>query len=318
MPPKFQPTRGGARRRVVRDDNTHHLRKENTNFDGEIQEVGTVEPTPSYQTRFTTRQQAVNPQYNEGNDSSTDGSSSSSDSLDLDEGSGNEATSSSVEDTEPISGYIIKGKMLGIVGKVRIIGSELPEYSDIEAKYKFYGLGWMSEAPKWLVSTGLNGWTTLVLANTKERIVKSTLIFAAKFWWAVVWLRLFPIGGDNTLAEYRAVLAATLVLGFPLNMGAIIIEEINCRAMKLSTSLPFPCLITRLYREAHVPVLAGIDMETYATNKYDLEKSKDESRYDLKLQKPILYVFGPNGRTARATKSSTELAGEATGVELVF
>ncbi|MCE3049759.1 hypothetical protein HAX54_045735 [Datura stramonium] len=215
MPPKFQPTRGGARRRVERADNTHHLRDENTNSEGKIQEVGTSKPT-------------------------TDGSSSSSD---------NEATSSPTEDTEPIRGDIIKGKTPGfrdnlhwqvkgdekhfqegltrghlkrtIMEEVRIISSEFLEYGDIEAKYKFYGLGWMSEAP----------------------------------------------GGDNNLAVDRAVLVAILVSRFPLNIGAIITEKMNCRAVKLSTSLPFPCLITRLCREAHVPILAGIDVETYATKK---------------------------------------------------
>ncbi|MCE3216562.1 hypothetical protein HAX54_006887 [Datura stramonium] len=34
-----------------------------------------------------------------------------------------------------------------IVEEVKIIDSELPEYPKIEGKYKFYRLGWMSEAP---------------------------------------------------------------------------------------------------------------------------------------------------------------------------
>ncbi|MCE3050706.1 hypothetical protein HAX54_047913 [Datura stramonium] len=96
---------------------------------------------------------------------------------------------------------------------------------------------------------------------------------------------------DNTLAEVRAVLVANLMSEFPLNMGVIIAKEINWRVVKLSTSLPFPCLITQLCREAHVPILAGKDVETYATNKYELEKSKYESRYDLKLHKTIPEVF---------------------------
>ncbi|MCD7451262.1 hypothetical protein HAX54_010477, partial [Datura stramonium] len=66
--------------------------------------------------------------------------------------------------------------------------------------------------------------------------------------------------------------------------------------------------------EVHVPILVGINVETYATKKYDLEKSKDESRYELKLHKPIPKVFKPNGQTARATETSTKLAGE----ELVY
>ncbi|MCD7457019.1 hypothetical protein HAX54_033914 [Datura stramonium] len=110
----------------------------------------------------------------------------------------------------------------------------------------------------------------------------------------MVRLRLFPIGGDNTLAEDREVLVASLVSGFPLNIGAIITKEINCRERR------------------SCPILVGIDVETYATETYDLEKSKDESRYDLKLRKPIPEVFRPSGQTARATKTSIEPAGEAT------
>ncbi|MCD7455029.1 hypothetical protein HAX54_026812 [Datura stramonium] len=113
------------------------------------------------------------------------------------------------------------------------------------------------------------------------------------------------------------MLVASLVSGFPLNIGAIIGEVINYRVVKLSTSLPFPCLFTRLYREAHVPILARIDVETHATKKYDLKKSKDESIYKLKLHKPIPKVFGPSGQNARATETSTELVGEATERELV-
>ncbi|MCE3215655.1 hypothetical protein HAX54_003127 [Datura stramonium] len=105
--------------------------------------------------------------------------------------------------------------------------------------------------------------------------------------------------------------------GFPLKMVTIIADQINWRPVKLSTSLPFPCLITRLCREEHVPILVGIDVDIYATKKYDLEKLKDESLYDLKLQKPILEVFGSSGQTARATKTNTDPAGEATGTELV-
>ncbi|MCD7448189.1 hypothetical protein HAX54_039145 [Datura stramonium] len=73
MPPKFQPTIGGARRRVERAHTTHHCRDENT--------------------------------YSE-----ADGSSSSSESPDSVEGSGNEAPSNQAEDTEPIRGDLIKGK----------------------------------------------------------------------------------------------------------------------------------------------------------------------------------------------------------------
>ncbi|MCE2055075.1 hypothetical protein HAX54_041893 [Datura stramonium] len=127
-----------------------------------------------------------------------------------------------------------------------------------------------------------------------------------------------PNRGDNTLDEDRAVLVASLMSGFPLYMGVIITEEMNYREVKLSTSLHFPCLITQLCREAHVPILVGIDVETYATKKYDLEKSKDESIYELNLQKLILEVFGPSGQNTMKTETSTESTREATRGKLVY
>ncbi|MCD7446256.1 hypothetical protein HAX54_048454 [Datura stramonium] len=59
-----------------------------------------------------------------------------------------------------------------------------------------------------------------------------------------------------------------------------------------------------LIKEAHVPKLDRIDVETYATKKYDLEKLKDESIYDLKLHKQIPEVF----RTIAATQLGVESA----------
>ncbi|MCE5166610.1 hypothetical protein HAX54_022579 [Datura stramonium] len=141
MPPKFQPTKGAERRRSDKADNTRHLRDENTYYEEEVQEVEINAPSP-------------------------------------DEGSDNEASSIPVEDTEPRRGDIIKGKMQGfrdslcwqvkgaekqfqegltttarghlkcsIAEEVRIIDSELLEYPYIEAKYKLYGLEWISEEP---------------------------------------------------------------------------------------------------------------------------------------------------------------------------
>ncbi|MCD9646102.1 hypothetical protein HAX54_035629 [Datura stramonium] len=80
-------------------------------------------------------------------------------------------------------------------------------------------------------------------------------------------------------------------------MGAIITKEINWRAVKLSTSLPFQCLITRLCREAHVPILVEIDVKAYSTKKYDLKKSKDEKRSG-----------GPSAKVAKETRDPAEPA----------
>ncbi|MCE3051870.1 hypothetical protein HAX54_051088 [Datura stramonium] len=112
MTPTFRPTRGGARKRIERTETAHHLRDENI--------------------------------FDEGDDSSTDGSSSNGNYSNSDEGSGSEATSSPEGDSEPMRGDILKGKKPSFRDslrwqEVRIIDSELPEYPEIEGKYKFYG-----------------------------------------------------------------------------------------------------------------------------------------------------------------------------------
>ncbi|MCD7447540.1 hypothetical protein HAX54_031569 [Datura stramonium] len=107
------------------------------------------------------------------NGSSVDGLGS-----DSDEESGNNATISLTEETEPMRGDVIKAKMPGFkksvqcsvkgsdkyfqerltitrrehlkrnfAKEVKIIDSELSEYPGIEKGYKLYGLGWTSGAP---------------------------------------------------------------------------------------------------------------------------------------------------------------------------
>ncbi|MCD7453872.1 hypothetical protein HAX54_022503 [Datura stramonium] len=101
----------------------------------------------------------------------------------------------------------------------------------------------------------------------------------------MVRVRLFPTGGDIVLGEDTTVLVANLMSGFPLNMGVIIADEMRAHATKFSTSLPFLCLVIGLCKEAHVPILARIDVETTKNKKHDLGKFKDETRHDLRLHK---------------------------------
>ncbi|MCD7450870.1 hypothetical protein HAX54_008844, partial [Datura stramonium] len=67
-----------------------------------------------------------------------------------------------------------------------------------------------------------------------------------------------------------------------------------------------------LCKEAHVPLIAGIDVETPVTKKYHLEKSKDETRYDLKLHKPVIEVLVFDGQSARVAEATTNPARAAT------
>ncbi|MCD7464575.1 hypothetical protein HAX54_053012 [Datura stramonium] len=54
-----------------------------------------------------------------------------------------------------------------------------------------------------------------------------------------------------------------------------------------------------------------------ATMKYDLEKSKYEVRHDMKLNKLVLEVFRPSGKSTRVAKATIDIAGAAIEMELV-
>ncbi|MCD7447370.1 hypothetical protein HAX54_027847 [Datura stramonium] len=61
-----------------------------------------------------------------------------------------------------------------------------------------------------------------------------------------------------------------------------------------------------LCKEAHVPILAGMDVETTTKKKHDLEKSKYEIRHGLRLHKSVSEVFGPNGKAVRVARDNID------------
>ncbi|MCD9646925.1 hypothetical protein HAX54_037178 [Datura stramonium] len=85
MQPKFQPTRGGAQRRNVKTETAHQLRDENTDAEEKS---------------------------NEGADSLAKGSSLGDVGSDSEKESGNKARSILVGDSEPMTGDVVKVKML--------------------------------------------------------------------------------------------------------------------------------------------------------------------------------------------------------------
>lgn len=98
-----------------------------------------------------------------------------------------------------------------------------------------------------------------------------------------------PTGGDATLDSHRAVLVASLISGLKIDFGQIIDDELFVRAHKVASALPLPCLITELCRQANVPLIRGIDNEVRATHRQDIEKSKDDSKFEMWVNKPPAY-----------------------------
>ncbi|MCD9559689.1 hypothetical protein HAX54_017850 [Datura stramonium] len=105
---------------------------------------------------------------------------------------------------------------------------------------------------------------------------------------------------------------------FLLNIRQIITDEIMARVTKLSISLPFYYLVTRLRKEAQVLILAGIDVEIVANKKHDFDKSKDETKNDLRVHKAVLQVFGPSGKRVRVAVEHTDASSAAIGSYLSF
>ncbi|MCD9638060.1 hypothetical protein HAX54_021763, partial [Datura stramonium] len=267
---------------------------------------------PKFQpTRSIARREVTIPRFDEGDESLENGSSSDSLGYNLDKESRNDATSRAQKNTFRKATAPREEDTSREALKVKIVDLELPKYTNIERGYKHYGLKWMSNAPgtyfpnmvhefyatyattldnmcKKVLTDGQPPWLT----NPREKIYKSTLIFTEKFWWAIMRVQLFPTRGDNMLGEDRAFL--------------------------LSISLPFPCLVIGLCKEAHVPILVGIDVEIVANKKHDFDKSKDEAKHDLQLHKSVPEVFEPNGKLVRMTGDHTATSGAYTGVEVAF
>lgn len=72
-------------------------------------------------------------------------------------------------------------------------------------------------------------------------IVKASLNFAGKFWWALVrsWIQLSY--GDNTLMADHIVLVASIIDGYDIDFAWCIVEEIQERALRRCTSISFLC-----------------------------------------------------------------------------
>ncbi|KAH0709070.1 hypothetical protein KY284_010497 [Solanum tuberosum] len=81
------------------------------------------------------------------------------------------------------------------------------------------------------------------------------------------------------------VLVSTLLFGFPIDIGRIIVDEIQTRVIRPAMSLPFPCLITSLWRAAAVPILVGIDNQIVVPTKFYIEMMKNESWLEMQVHK---------------------------------
>uniref|UniRef100_M1DA61 Integrase core domain containing protein n=1 Tax=Solanum tuberosum TaxID=4113 RepID=M1DA61_SOLTU len=84
-------------------------------------------------------------------------------------------------------------------------------------------------------------------------IKKAMLSFVAKFFWLLVRNCVSITQADNVVTWDRVVIVAAMVAGLEIDLTRILIAMIHERAFKATTTLPFPCLIFQLCRDAAVP-----------------------------------------------------------------
>lgn len=99
------------------------------------------------------------------------------------------------------------------------------------------------------------------LTNPGKRNFKASRNTEARFWWGIFRTCLMPIDCDNILGDNRAVLFTSFVSKLKLNFGEIIAKEIKIHVLRSDIVYPFPCLITKLCREANVPKIIGLEEE---------------------------------------------------------
>jgi len=83
-------------------------------------------------------------------------------------------------------------------------------------------------------------------------IVRATLNFEAKGWQTFVCSRIDPCLNENNLPLPRAVLVASIMAGYPINVGAIMSTNITLAVQKDERSYPYPNFLTEYFKDQKV------------------------------------------------------------------
>ena len=92
------------------------------------------------------------------------------------------------------------------------------------------------------------------VTEPKGDIKKANLTFTGKFLWLIVRDCLSPTAADNIVTWDRAVLMEAMIAGFEVNFACLLQAVMHERDFKVTTTYPFPCMISSLCRSTGVPI----------------------------------------------------------------
>lgn len=95
---------------------------------------------------------------------------------------------------------------------------------------------------------------------------------------------------DNHLTLERAVMVASIMDEYDINFDRCIIREIHERAFRLTTTIPFLCLIYRLCMDSGVPIISGEDQLIKVTRIQDVGLIKHDTNPVAQRRAPQLEV----------------------------
>ncbi|XP_070034940.1 flocculation protein FLO11-like [Nicotiana tomentosiformis] len=168
------------------------------------------------------------------------------------------------------------------------------------------------EAGSWLAEILALGPTPSLIA-TGVPILRSTLSFESKGWQTFVCNRLDPCQNENNLPIPRAILVASIIAGYSINVGDLMSANIFLVAQQSNTSYPYPSTTTEYLTDAKVEPMT-FDTKVKPTGPFEWYKLQDPRNPKRSAQpstttshsdEQVVVVFGPSYIPSTSAETST-------------